>query len=128
VSSITVTRALLCLVLVGCAHVAPPPRIGAPPPSPEVVASCETKLSERTIMSFLGIGAGAGASFSGTAAGAEPSSNASGKLGFQIAAGGFGLVGAGVAIAVAAVNNAYNRAHCDATLAAVPSPVAPTAP
>ena len=112
--------ALLSLALVGCAHVAPPSLLGASPPSSEVVAACKTKLGERTLVTFLGIGAGIGGTGSSTAAGLEPASNASGKLGWQISAAGFAAVGAAMAITAAIVNNAYNRNHCDPVLAVVP--------
>ena len=109
--------AVALVILVGCAHVAPPPLLGAPLPSPEVVASCKTKLGERTLTTFMGIGAGMGGSMSGAAAGMEESSNASGKLGWQLSAAGFGVIGAGIAITAAIINNAYNVQHCDPVLA-----------
>ncbi len=104
------------LLFVGCARVAPPSRVGAPPPSPQEISTCKSELSARSVATFLAIGAGAGVSGFGAAAGDEPSSNGTAKTGFQITSIAFGVAAAGVAIAAARINNAYNAHRCDAVL------------
>jgi len=84
--------------------------------APQEIANCKSELSARSVATFLAIGAGAGVSGFGAAAGDEPSSNGTAKTGFQITSIGFGVAAAGVAIAAAHINNTYNAHRCDDAL------------